>query len=247
MLKISTGVLIKPLLIFFFFFGEYHISVGREIMNGYAGELNLASKCIKNIEDLIRNESIPAKKEKLLRLLKTLERKENHIRASYDKTELLINKFQLIDPYLYNQMRFLKNKNQNITDIYIKIVSGETYPGYNGITRVNQDQMDQNVCSSSYGRNSASIEIADNFSSLVHLAHEFGHLMYIIPNLSDYINYYHLHYNILLNSGKLKGHDDSDLSGQSAQNATKHFISSYRVCNISEKRKHNSFLFSSQK
>ena len=61
------------------------------------------------------------------------------------------------------------------------------------------------------------------------LAHEFGHIKYQVPKLSEYIKFYNDNYSTGSNySGEEKGHIPSDKSGRMADKTETQFIKNYR-------------------
>lgn len=214
---------------------------GREIINGYSQQIELNLKCIKNIENLLAIESNPAKKVNLKRILSGLKKKEVYLQKYFSRTEELMYQFQLIDPVLFNVIRFLRNKDGELTNVYIMVEPTDKNE-FLGLTFISSSKENENECISPLGSKSVLIKLGENQNNAIHLAHEFGHIKYIVPNFAQYKEYYHRHYKTSLEDEVLKGHDDSDRSGHSAIITVKCFSRKYRQYYAQARKNQNNYL-----
>ena len=134
----------------------------------------------------------------------------------YEVTERLLSRFRAIAPELYAQIDTLKDRSGNSVDVYVKFLPKEE-AGFEstGIMSFSQSERDPNSCDSEYGASTASVKVWIVNTSLAVLAHEFGHLKYIIPNLSAYVAFYKQMYG-RWPDGESFGHSSADPSGRNA-------------------------------
>jgi len=156
----------------------------------------------------------------------------------YLKTASALAKLKLIDPFLFGSINSIKDKKGNVTHIYVKVVPGGTYhvikdtqsptAGYSLVTPTEDDA---DVTFTKYGIHTAYVEVQDLphkpfcYSDVFLLAHEFGHLVYEVPNLADYSKFYRATYN---RSCQLMGHQWNDPSGKAVDKTLKSFLRLYR-------------------
>ena len=142
----------------------------------------------------------------------------------FEITNILLNEFTRIVPDLFADINGIKDKAGSPTDVYVKFIPMNQVDGnHPGATYIQYKQGDDTNYSE-YGANTVSIKIWIMDTSLTILAHEFGHVKYEVPNLSDYQNYQKANPNI---NRSYRGHNPSDLSGQSASTYEKKFSRTY--------------------
>lgn len=210
-----------------------------EILNAYEHDLDLLSISIKNIEALISSQKTPSGAEqKLIKTLKDLKTKKAEIQTYYLKTATALVNLKAIDPILFDSINRIKDKKGNITHVYVKVVPEEAYlvpddprstmAGYSIVAPSNEDG---DICSTKYGTYTAYVEIKDIphksfcYSNVFLLAHEFGHLIYEIPNLAEYSRFYRATYN---RASQLAGHHWNDPSGKTVEKTIKSFLRLYK-------------------
>jgi len=85
------------------------------------------------------------------------------------------------------------------------------------------EEENDRIYTKEYGKNSVSIHISFHEAKvLTLLAPEFGHLKYIVPNISDYHEFYVEHY-ALNNGSQLIGHSLNDASNKHARDFERRF------------------------
>jgi hypothetical protein len=126
-----------------------------------------------------QQEIVPAKIEKLI----------EHLNY-YQLTQELIDEFRSICPDIYSEVNNIKNHDSVSTDVYIKVLpANHQIRAVSGATMISRDVKNPHVCVSEYGRNSVSVLVCLNKIALKVLAHELGHVKFIVPNLNRYLNY----------------------------------------------------------
>ena len=148
--------------------------------------------------------------------------------AYHDLTETLLKQLRAIAPDLYHEIDTIKNMNGEITDVYVRFIPEEEASVRAwGITAIAQTPGDANIYLSEYGEGSVSIKVCVVSQALLVLAHELGHVKYIVPNLATYKEYHMLQYPPCSTQSNHVGHDADDQSGKSAVAFEKRFKASY--------------------
>ena len=196
------------------------------IKNGYEREIMSARQSLNALYALLSASKTLTTSEQLL--LKTRINQHIDFIGNYQLTVQLLEQFRLISPGLYNEIDSIKDKTGRPVDVYVKFVQANLLPEpLSALTSVQQHEGDEHCYMSEYGLNSVSIRIAIQKKSLRILAHEFGHVKYIVPNLSAYLKY-SIPYakSVRHNSGHF-GHDSGDPSGLNAQSYETKFRNDY--------------------
>jgi hypothetical protein len=146
----------------------------------------------------------------------------------YEVTENLLKQFKVISPELYNEVDTIKDRNGEVTHVYIKFIPEDeaSVPAW-GVTRIAQAPGNANTYISEYGERSVSIKVWAVSQALLVLAHELGHVKYIVPNLAAYKNYHLENYRPCSTESNHVGHNAGDPSGKSAIHFEKRFKASY--------------------
>jgi len=205
-------------------------SQGKDIKNGYEVEIQRARETIGNIYSLLEKEIVSGNNDnirKLRKYLANVKRTEAGYIKYYNLTEALIRKMKIIDPHLFNEINSIRDKIGNQTDVYVKVIPLEKNQAFRGRTNVSHSENNQNICVSSYGEKSISIVVVKCPKALIHLAHEFGHVKYIVPNLAEYKRYYKTWFNSVSCQMESKGHAQDDLSGKIADLTVQAFMDQY--------------------
>ena len=149
--------------------------------------------------------------------------------AYYETTEKLLRQFNAISPELYYKISTLTDRRGIPVDVYVKFVpqDGTRLQSW-GTTYITQTLSDRDATSSEYGENSVSIKIWLVSDALSVLAHELGHVKYMVPNFSTYMVYYREHYAGEMKQFSVVGHDATDLSGRSASVYVELFQQDYK-------------------
>ncbi len=147
----------------------------------------------------------------------------------YELSEKLLAQFRVISPELYNEIDSIKDKNGISTDVYIKFVSTELLSlGQNALTIMCQKGHSKSSCFSEYGKHTVSVIVAAGIKALWLLAHEFGHIMYQVPHLAEYNEYYIRSYMQKSFRSNFIGHNDKDMSGEIAINFGRRYFQDYK-------------------
>ena len=197
-----------------------------EIRNGYAIGINTARTSLEVYNSLLVHDHGWTLQRKKAMLSKRMELVKYV--AYHDLTESLLKQLKAIAPELYNEIDTIRDSNGKITDVYVKFIPEEdaTVRAW-GITGVANMPGDASTYLSEFGESSVSIKVCAVSQALLILAHELGHVKYIVPNLADYKEYYLLHYPTCSAQSNHVGHDVDDQSGKSAVVFEKRFRTSY--------------------
>ena len=212
------------LLTIFFFMSTNRVEA--EIINGYEQELKTARLVLRNMKmvpssNLNKEESIKYKK-----FVKTTREKIRLVEDLYIKTEVLIASLRLIDPELYKQVDHIQDHEGNITDVYVHAID-ELQSGFKGYTNLDQHKTNPHIYTSEYGDHSVSVSVvfSNTRNSLKTLVHELGHVLYQVPNLANYMEFYKKTYLNLNYKGFRLGHHHTDSSHQMVRHTLQRFMS----------------------
>jgi hypothetical protein len=170
-----------------------HFFARAEIINGFSFKKKSLEDEIKSVVLGLNDPKSEANSKK--RKLNILRREYATISKNFEDTQQLIEDFKAIDPLLFKRVSDLRNANGIRTNVYIrhvKLTSKESkylYDDYNSaeaFTCVRNDKNFRDICISPYGTNTITVIIGKNCNPLIALAHEFGHVLYIVPNLKKY-------------------------------------------------------------
>jgi hypothetical protein len=213
-----------------------HLSVSSNVINGYLREKLILEKEIKKSIELL-NEAIKHKDSiQIEKKLKKLRREYASICLKYFETEKLISEISIIDPELFDLVSKMTNAEGTLTNVYVRYVDpnskeikylSENYFKAFGYTSVAQDKINENVCSSFYSTNTICITICKGCDEKLALAHEFGHVLYIVPNLKEYIDF-SKDRNYFINAKSHNGHSSFDPSYPMLNSVEKSFKKKYK-------------------
>lgn len=185
------------------------------IENGFLREkLILENKINDNIA-LLNKETDLKTSRHIERNIKQLQKKYETINKNFTKTQELLSSLEFIDPELYANVSKVTNAEGSLTHVYVKYVSrvSEEYTSLaidhfkaDAYTSVRQSKNSDDVCSSRYGTNTIAITIGYGCDEKRALGHEFAHVLYIVPNLSAYLDYWNR------SNDFCSGHSSSDPS-----------------------------------
>jgi len=159
------------------------------IKNGYEREITSARRSLTALYSLLSSSKTLTASQQLVLKIKI----DQHVDfiSNYQLTAQLLEQFGLIAPGLYNEIDSIKDKTGRTVDVYVKFVHANLLPQpLSALTRVEQHEADENCSLSEYGINTVSISVAIEKKSLRFLAHEFGHVKYLVPNISGYLKYF---------------------------------------------------------
>ncbi len=148
----------------------------------------------------------------------------------YLVTEYLISEFNKICPKIIEEVDNIKNFENCITDIYIKVVPIENENRcVSGVTYISRNLKKPHACISEYGMNTVSLKICAHKNGLKVLAHELGHVKFIVPRLDQYIEYCRIRYHQKNIEVVVIGHQASDMGSKCVFDYEKRFRKSYRI------------------
>ena len=135
----------------------------------------------------------------------------------YTNTERLLQEFKRISPLLYHWIDTIRDKRGRPVDVHIKVVRSVNLfpPGLLASTCVNTLHTDRDACSSNYGPHTVSVTVLKSMDSLLMLAHELGHVSYVVRHMAGYVEYFERHYGAG-HDPRYWGHKFGDPSGKSA-------------------------------
>lgn len=144
-------------------------------------------------------------------------------------TEYLISEFNEICPEIIEEVSNIKNFENCTTDIYLKVVPSENeIRSVSGTTYISRDLKKPHICTSEYGLNTVSVKICDHKKGLKVLAHELGHVKFIVPRLDQYIEYCRIRYHQKNIEVVVIDHQASDMGSKCVFEYEKRFRTAYR-------------------
>ena len=197
------------------------------ILNGYGAQLADNKHCLENLRLLLMgNDSLSSDQR---RRLKSKVADLIDFVSLYEITEETIRQLKIVSPGIFGLGDSLRDKQGRATDIYIKLVHKDRsripLPGANFLW---QNAYDEDLSVSEFGAQSASIEVWIDCNALMFLSHELGHVIYIVPNLARYVDFYNYAYSRMTDISYV-GHKHEDPSGKSADNFVKQFYSDWKA------------------
>ncbi len=218
-----------------FFFNQ---TTYADIKNGYEDELKLSIDNLRNLDSLL--ESSP-ENDRLISVHKSVLRRSKMLEKKYSRTQELLDMFKEVSPGIYNAVNQLRDYTEHSTDVYVCVIDETdfTHQGVLATTNVAHSKKSSHVYHSEYGDHSASIKIAhlSHYKMLKVLAHEFGHVLYQVPNLASYWEYFQKTY-LKYDNTIAKGHAKNDPSHLSVKKTLRKYLisfSNHRKSNGNEK------------
>ena len=194
-------------------------SLSGKIKNGYEPEINVARDGLKKINALMEKPMSPEEKR---RLTEHQEKLKDFV-LYHELTERLLFQFRLISPDIYDAIDSLKDAQSRQVDVYVKFLPTRKMIGSVAATTNIPLDEEGDIYSSSYGPNSVSTSIIAENRALSLLAHEFGHIMYQVPNIATYRKFYIKRYRTVAPDSEGIGHHHMDPSGHAASEFEKQF------------------------
>ena len=209
--------------------------VSAMVINGFLLEKLKLETEIRNFLKLSKEvDSYPFSKE-LDKEIRILNKKYTIACKMYFDTEQLISEIKSIDPELFEKVSIVANSEGTLTHVYVRYVDRtskqfihlkENYFNDFGYTSVGQWKKNENVCESFYGTNTICVTIVKGSYPSKVLAHEFGHVLYIVPKLKSYINFFNNHSGYI-NNKYSKGHSPYDPSYKFVKSIERSFLIKY--------------------
>ena len=214
LVKSKQYLLIQLVLMLMPFIGQSQPVPARGIKNGYAGELNQWNHQVKGIRLALQSTKINSNQRPMLKkVLKYTKMYRDELRENFDKTEKLLSELKYYDPNLFETVNGIRDREGNQTNVYVKVIDNYgDKDGVYGSTNLNQSTSNEHVYSSCHGDYSVLVKVASGPRALTLLVHEFGHVLYQVPNLASYVEYYNQVYKKDGYKTKAQGHHPSDPS-----------------------------------
>ncbi len=175
------------------------LTVQADILNGFMQKKLILENKINYHETLLNQEKDPKNYKRITKDLKQMGRQYEAISQKYKETEKLLTTILIVDPELYTLVSNITNAEGTLTHVYVRYVSrtskeftyytDEHFKAY-AYTSVGQSKENKNVCTSHSGTNTITITIGYGVDARKALGHEFAHVLYIVPHLNEYINYW---------------------------------------------------------
>ena len=210
------------------------------IRNGYESDLEKSHASLQRLNSvLLQDRTIPASKRLILK--SRIETLITYI-TCYTLTEELIDRFRQVAPDIFNELDNITDRRGRPTDVYIKMVPRDkSRTDLHAASFFKQSLIDEDANHSEHGDHSVSIDVWIDDNALFLLGHEFGHVKYIVPNLSNYVKFYEQRYSRSRIPTGFHGHGAGDQSGKCALLYEKKFMASKKIYAENGGIKHESF------
>ena len=193
------------------------------IRNGYEAQLQSTKISLRklNLQLLEDKDAWPVPR---LQIKSKIENLINYI-SCYELTQELIRQLKTVSPDIYHEINNIKDKKGRPTDVFVKLVEREkSRIQLKAASFFQQAPTDEDANVSEYGEYSVSVEIWLVDKALFLLAHELGHVKYIIPNLATYSRVLQYYYPQAKVNVSYIGHNRYDQSGKYANIFEKRFL-----------------------
>ena len=176
-----------------------YLLVHASIINAFHKEKLMLQKEIRNCIELLKVDTTVKVDRLNERKLKRLRKEYAKVVTKYAETEQLLSEMKIIDPDLYERVSVVTNAEGTLTHVFVRYVEctskeftvySKNYFMARAYTCVWYNRINRNVCASPYGTNTVSITIGKVRDDILALAHEFAHVLYIVPNLSYYSHFF---------------------------------------------------------
>lgn len=214
----------------------HFISVHAAIINGFSQKKSMLEIEIRNEVVLLSKDNTDKAIRQIEKKLKQLRKKYALVLKKYLETEQLLAEFENIDPTLFERVSKITNLDGTLTHVYVRYVdrTSEEFTDLStnhfkafAYTSVSQSPTNKNVCTSLFGTNTINVTIGKGVNEKLKLGHEFGHVLYLVQNLSDYNDFCNK------NERKLKkynhGHSPFDPSYTFVESIEKNFGNKYKA------------------
>ena len=197
-----------------------------EIKNGYEKDISSARRSLQRLNELLstNKEIAPSQRRNIKTKIDVLV----NLIACYELTANLLTQFKIISPDLYSQIDTITDRQRRRTDVYVKLIPREqALIQAAGLTQIDQVVGDNDAYFSEYGERTVSVRIWITTKAIFVLAHELGHVKYLVPNLASYVVYHREEYGSEFSGSNYIGHEPGDLSGREAEISERKFKADY--------------------
>ena len=177
----------------------YAITIQAEVVNGFEKEKIILESAIMNNKMLLLEPTTKKEQKRIERDIEHLYKRYRTVVKKYLQTTQLIEKITKIDPKLFMKVSNITNAEGTPTNVYVRYVSklSKEYRHYekkhfkaDAYTGVGQSKDNKHMCVSKSGFNSITITVGYCANEIKALAHEFAHVLYIVPNIDSYVTYW---------------------------------------------------------
>ncbi|MGC3943887.1 MAG: hypothetical protein QM762_05005 [Chryseolinea sp.] len=156
-----------------------------EVRNGYERDINGAYSSLRRLNSLMLASEHELSLFQKIEIRSKIDQLVRHI-LYYELTEQLLIKFKAISPQLYAAVDSVKSITGEPVVVYVQFVPSQNMPYHAlGTTNIAQCEGNEHVYHSEFGNNTVSVKIASVNKALLLLAHEFGHVIYQVPNFGN--------------------------------------------------------------
>jgi len=211
------------------------LSSQAEIVNGFLQEKQKLEKEIRITVDVLNSDPLQKTKKQLEKKLRQMRKRYEEVLVNYARTAELLTTFQFIDPQFYSEVSKVTNAEGTLTHVYVRYVdkSSDEFTYFSrehfnakAYTSVSPSVNHPDICTSLYGTNTITVTIGIGCDELIALAHEFAHVLYIVPNLKEYA-YFMKYRNNKINLTAQHGHSWNDTSSTFIKSIENSFTARY--------------------
>ena len=213
-------------------------NVTGDIRNGYEKDFQNAINELRFMETLIMEnekavsedaETVDLSPEQEIIISKKIKSLKEII-VYYMLTEQILDSFKSISPDLYAEINGIVDHDHIPVDVYVQIVSAAGPLNANkGITILSKHPTKKQGCISPFGAHTVSIKVCAMNIALKILAHEFGHVKFVVPNFAEYLEYCMKRYGQDDSKYLVFGHQASDMGSKTVFEYEKRFKEAYKL------------------
>jgi len=211
------------------------LSLHAAIINGLSQEKQKLEKEIHRTVDLLNDDPSKKTEKQLAKKLRQMRKRYVEVSENYARTAELLATFEFIDPELYSKVSKVTNAEGTLTHVYVRYVNKSSkeftyfarkHFNAKAYTSVSPMANHPHVRTSLYGRNTITVTIGIGCNEILTLAHEFAHVLYIVPNLKEYA-YFMKYRNSKINPTLQHGHSWNDSSSAFIKSIEHSFTARY--------------------
>jgi len=210
--------------------------VQADIINAYVIEKQKLEKKIQSSLVLQETAGTDKSTKQIEKGLKRLQKEYEIVARKYTDTENLIATIRQIDPELYETVSKVTNAEGTLTHVYVRcayrtdeelIYFINKHFNAMAYTSVRPSDTNENVCYSQFGINTIMITVKKCHDEIIALAHEFAHVLYVVPNLKNYAAFIRKESYKYENNRFGPGHKEFDPSRDFVKSLEKRFKDKY--------------------
>ena len=195
-------------------------SLHAALLNGFSQEKQKLEKEIRRTVDVLNSDPLQMTKKQLDKKLRQMRKRYEEVSVNYARTAELLTTFKFIDPELHSEVSKVTNAEGTLTHVYVRFVDKSsdefsyfTKEHFNAkaYTSASPSQNNQRCVLLLYGTNSITVTIGIGCHEILALAHEFAHVLYMVPNIKEY-TYFMKYRNKKVSNAACHGHNPNDPS-----------------------------------